>query len=128
MFENTRTNTHQGNIGEAKAIYELTRRGYAISRTLFDSEKYDLIADDGDRLLKIQVKTTRCKNQRGKYEVGLATSGGNTRTYTTRPRQGNDYDYLFVLAETGECWFIPADQLGSKAVVLGEKWDKYKFS
>jgi hypothetical protein len=125
MFTNTKTNTEQGNIGEAKAIYELTIRGYGVSRTLFDSDKYDLIVDDGNNLHKVQVRTTRFKNNRGVYEASLKTTGGNTKKNTTTPRQDSDYDYLFVCADNGQCWFIPAQLLGKMSVVLGPKWDNY---
>jgi Holliday junction resolvase-like predicted endonuclease len=127
MFNNTKTNTQQGNVGEAKAIYELTVRGYGISRTLFDSDKYDLIADDGNTLLKVQVKSTRYKNKSGYYEAALKTTGGNTKSNTIRARATSDYDYLFVAADNGQCWFIPALLLGKMAVVLGPKWSEYEL-
>lgn len=127
MFDKTSTSTEQGNIGEAKAIYELTKRGYGISRTLFDSEKYDLIADDGERLLKVQVKTTRFTNHRGLYEASLKTSGGNTKVNIVRHRQEQDYDYLFVVSADERCWFIPATLLGGTSVTLGTKWDEYEM-
>lgn len=128
MFDNTKTHTQQGNVGEARAIYELTLRGYGVSRTLFDSDKYDLVVDDGTKLQKVQVKTTRFKNPRGVYVVGIKTTGGNTRHNTIRPRQSGDYDLLFVLADNGECWLIPADLLGTMSVDLGPKWDDYRLN
>lgn len=127
MFNNVKTNTEQGNIGEARAIYELTKRGFGISRTLFDSEKYDLIADDGQQLFKVQVKTTRYVNSRGLYEACIKTSGGNTKVNTIRKRSDTDYDFLFIVSEDSRCWFIPAELVGRSAIVLGSKWDEYEL-
>lgn len=127
MFELSNTRTEQGNIGEACAIYKLTLKGYDVSRTIFDSSKYDLIIDDGLKLHKVQVKTTQYKNKRGRFEISLTTKGGNTRTNTIRLRRSTDYDYLFVLSADGVSWLIPAELIGTSGVVLGSKWDNYKI-
>ena len=58
MFENATTRTKQGDIGEARAIYEYTRLGYGVSRTLFDSCRYDLIIDDGSTLQRESLPHT----------------------------------------------------------------------
>ena len=120
LFDNAETNTKQGDIGEARAIYEYTKMGYVVARTIFDSAKYDLILDDGVSLKRVQVKTTRCKkkytnkkwNATG-YNVLLGTTGGNRKINTYRNRNDDDYDILFVLTEEGRCWSIPVNELGA---------------
>jgi len=96
IFENATTNTKQGDIGEARAIYEYTCLGYTVSRTIFDSAKYDLIIDDGTCLARVQVKTTSFRTKEyGKYAsstkhtgfyVNLKTTGGNRKINTIRYR------------------------------------------
>ncbi len=128
MFENAKTSTKQGDIGEARAIYEYTKLGYGVSRTLFDSMKYDIIIDVDGKLLKVQVKTTKFKSKYGIYKVGLRTCGGNQSFKTTRKRENSDYDYLFVLSSDGTCWSIPTDDFDAKnSLNLGTKFDKYKL-
>ncbi len=122
MFKQATTNTKQGDVGEARAIYEYTKRGYTVSRTLFDSAKYDLIIDDdGSGLKRVQVKTSQHKAvdrvrkvERTAYIVGLKTTGGNRKINTIRNREDSDYDVLFVLVADGRCWSIPTEHLKSK--------------
>jgi len=61
-FENidTKVPKRQGNVGVAKAVYEYTKRGYTVLMPMSDSDKYDMVVDDGD-LHKVQVKTSRCQ-------------------------------------------------------------------
>lgn len=140
LFDSVLTNTKQGDIGEARAIYEYTKLGYVVSRTLFDSAKYDLIIDDGHEMLRVQVKTTKCKSKsygkyaknsiRTGYQVMLATSGGNRQVNIRRGRCDEDYDLLFVLTEEGRCWSIPVSALdGAKnGINVGASGNGAKYS
>ena len=62
----------QGDLGEASAIEWFTRAGAVVSTPLGHSPDYDLIADFGDRPLRVQVKTSVCTGTalRSKIEVG----------------------------------------------------------
>jgi hypothetical protein len=129
MFANVKTNTEQGNIGEARAIYDLTRLGYVISKPLFVNTKYDLIVDDGKRLFRVSVKTSGHRKGSG-YEVTLATKGGNSKVNTIRGRQKEDWDMLFVLVENGDSYLIPSEHLGDAkhAIVVGRtKYNEFKL-
>jgi hypothetical protein len=112
-FNNITTRTQQGNIGEARALYEYLKMGYDVTRTTFDSSKYDLIVERDGKLLKVQVKTSRCATAAGGWQVLLSTSGGNTKVNTIRRREATDYDLLFVLTDDGCCWSIPIEALGT---------------
>lgn len=130
LFENANTHTKQGDIGEARAIYEYTRLGYVVLRTIFDSARYDLVIDDGCNLQRVQVKTSCNKTKHGGFEVNLKTTGGNTKINTVRPREENDYDIVFVLTSDNRCWSIPVEQLnGAKHsfVVGGTKYTEYEI-
>ncbi len=128
MFENTTTYTKQGDIGEARAIYEYTKLGYGVSRTIFDSMKYDLIVDILGTLYKVQVKTTKHKSEYGVYRATLKVSGGNRSTYTTRKREDSDYDILFILSDNNICWSIPVENIDAKSEIsLGTRYDEFKI-
>lgn len=127
---NTVVSKAQGNVGVARAVYEYTKKGYTVLAPLSDSDKYDLVVDDGSSLLKVQVKTSRCIAQSGGYSVNLKTSGGNTKINTIRRRSPTDYDLLFVLTENGKCWNIPALALGdagSSIVVGASKYAEFEI-
>lgn len=126
MFENAVTYTKQGDIGEARAIYEYTRLGYGVSRTIFDSMKYDLIIDVDGQLYRVQVKTTSYKSIYDVYQVYLSTSGGNQSFNKSRPRQDSDYDILFVMADNGDCWSIPVSEFEARNTLnINSRFDKF---
>ena len=119
--------TRQGDIGEARAIYEFTTRGYIVSKPLTSSTYYDLVVDKDNILYRVQVKTTKQKSKYGVFEVDLRTSGGNSSRNAVRHRQPDDYDLLFVMVSGGECWIIPSSSITSiNSISLGSKCDKYK--
>ena len=135
LFENAKNKTKQGDIGEARAIYEYTRMGYTILKPLTDSDKFDLVLFDGERFIKVQVKTSRfiCNEETNSdlviYSVELKQTGGNQREYTLRKRQDEDYDLLFILTSDGRCWSIPADKLDSRYSVNvgGVKYNEFQI-
>lgn len=127
----------QGDLGEARAVYEYTKLGYTVSVPLSDSDKYDLIIDNGISLLKVQVKTSchRSSKKRDsttgriRYGVQLSTTGSNTKGHQSRIRQKYDYDILFVMVENGQCWSIPVDELGQTGhQITVDLTDKCKFN
>lgn len=120
----------QGDLGVARAVYEFTRLGYVVLAPLSDSSKYDLVVDDGERLYRVQVKTTRQMLSHGGFAVNLKTCGGNTKQNTTRNRHPDDYDVLFVLTQDNRCWIIPAFELGnvgSCITVGGQKYNNFEI-
>lgn len=116
----------QGDLGEAAAIHWLTSIGAVVSFPLFHSPDYDLVAEIGRRLVRVQVKTSRHNHDvTGHFAVQLATSGGN-RSWTgvIKTFDRKRVDFLFVLVGDGGRWFIPASEIeGMRAISLGG--DKY---
>ena len=98
-----------------------------------------MVIDDGESLKRVQIKTSRCKASGGVnytktgYQVNLATKGGNTKVNTVRNRTDGDYDVLFVLIETGDCWSIPVSALTARTSIVvgatgaGAKYNEYKL-
>lgn len=127
MFENCKTNTDKGNIGESYAVYVLTSLGYTVSRPVFNNTVYDLIVDNGTQLFKVQVKTTTNKKPSGVYEVGLRTTGRKHESHFAKHREDGDYDYLFTMTDSGnDWWMIPESRLGKNSINLNESVDMYK--
>ena len=128
MFENAKNSTKQGDIGEARAIYEYTKLGYGVSRTIFDSEKYDLIVDKRGKLIKVQVKTSDFICETGVYQLSLKVSGGNKTNNNIRNREDSDYDELFVMCGNDDCYIIPiTEKVGKTTIKLGKKYENYKL-
>src|ERR1051325_5903785 len=51
-----------GNLTEAKVIVALVEAGYLVSQPFGNGHKYDLIADNGQKLFRVQCKTGRVRN------------------------------------------------------------------
>jgi PD-(D/E)XK nuclease superfamily protein len=115
----------QGDLGEASAIEWLTRQGATVSAPLGHSPDYDLVAEIGGRLLRVQVKTTTFRRTtpdgHERWEVSICTNGGN-QSWSGVAKQFDPtrVDALFVLAGDGGRWLIPASAVeGATNLRLG---------
>ena len=111
----------QGDRGEAAALAWLIGRGANVSIPFGHPPDYDLVADLGAGLQKVQVKTSRCRNPKGRWEVMLETRGGNQSwSGSVKQFDASRYDWLFVLVADGRCWYIPAGAIeGTRGICLG---------
>jgi hypothetical protein len=110
----------QGDVGERAALYWLVAQGAHVSIPFGHSPHYDLIADFGDRLARVQVKTSACR-QKERWAVTLCTRGGNQSWSGVVKKLDLDrFDFLFVLVADGRQWFIPAHRVeGGRGMLLG---------
>jgi Holliday junction resolvase-like predicted endonuclease len=108
----------QGDLGEFSAMEWLASQGYSLYLPVGHSPDIDLIATDGEALLRVQVKTTTHYRNR-RWKVMLCTRGGN-RSWNGVARffSASRCDRLFVLVADGRRWFIPAHAVAGKTVVL----------
>lgn len=124
-MENYKNTKKQGDMGLGAAIGYFTKVGYTVGIPLTDSQDYDLIIDDGNQLSRVQVKT--CNFKRRSYEVNLSVKGGNrTSVGKIKKFETSNSDYLFIVTEDSEQYFIPTKMLVAKYnLVLGPKYQKY---
>ena len=97
-----------GDISEARVLAALTEAGYVVSKPFGENARYDLIADDGTRLLRVQVKTGRLRGGAIKYNCSSshAHRGGPQRSYF------GEIDYLAVYCpETRKVYLLPESEL-----------------
>jgi PD-(D/E)XK endonuclease len=118
----------QGDLGEVSAMEWLAGSGARVSLPVGHSPDYDLIADLGGRLLKVQVKTsTYFRN--GRWVIAVCTRGGNQSwSGLVKRMDSSRCDYLFVHVADGRRWFIPADRIGGGNGILigGPKYADYE--
>lgn len=120
----------QGGLGEAAAIHWLTEVGAGVSVPLFHSPDYDLVAEMGGRLHRVQVKTGTQARGSG-YNVHLATRGGNQSWSGLVKRfDQSRCDFLFALVGDSRRWFIPASEIeGTTSIVLGgRRYEEYEVT
>jgi hypothetical protein len=110
----------QGDIGERAALHWLVGQGAHVSVPFGHSPHYDLVADFGGRLSRVQVKTSACR-QKQRWAVTLCTRGGNQSwSGLVKKLDLTEFDDLFVLVADGRQWFIPSNRIeGVRGILLG---------
>lgn len=100
-----------GDLAEAMVVAALLDRGYIVSIPFGENHRYDLIADDGERLLRIQVKSGRLRN--GVINYACSSSHYHRRSGSTasRPYFGQ-IEFLAVYCPgTGKVYLVPESEL-----------------
>ena len=129
MFKNAINWKKQGDIGMCYAMAYYSKLGWTISTPITDSQDYDIIVDDGDKLLKVQVKTTSQVTEYGVSMVFLKTSGGNKSGNTIKKFTENKCDLLFVMTHLGKFYSIPRDKITtSSSINLGKKFEEFEVN
>jgi hypothetical protein len=120
----------QGEEGELTAALWFKSQGAAVFIPLLHSPRhFDLIADWGDGVKRVQVKTsTAFRNRR--WDVGVCTRGGN-RSWSglVKHLDPTQYEYLFVIVGDGRQWLIPSDEVEGRTRVWlgGPKYSEYEI-
>ena len=123
---NFQTNKEKGNSSLGIAIAYYSSHGYIVSIPLNDTQDYDLIVDNGERLKKIQIKSTGCKTKYNNYQVALKSCGG-TKGKTYKTVIETNIDELFILTKDFEMYIIPIENIKNKSTLnICEKYSKYK--
>lgn len=106
------TNTqHIGYLTEQKCFVKCLEEGYLISKPLFDNARYDFILDTGNKLLRIQVKSSAWNDDHTAFTFNgysqHSTGNGNKRMkYTNK-----EIDY-FMTEKDGIFYLYPAEEEG----------------
>lgn len=128
MFDEAINSKKRGDIGVGYAIAWASSKGFTVSIPLSDSQDYDLVIDDGSKLIRVQVKTVSCKRN-GYYVVNLRVMGGNRsgsgKNKTINPEK---VDLIFILTMDGDMYAIPThDEMPRSNMLLGKKYESYKI-
>src|SRR3954463_2838393 len=118
----------QGDIGELSAMEWLAGKGAHIYVAVGHSPDIDLIAEIDRAVLRVEVKTCTRRTDTGRWDVHIATRGGNQSwngicKYFDRTR----CDYLFVHVGDGRRWFIPSGAIDGRSgiTLAGTKYAEY---
>lgn len=116
MVENTQ---YKGALTEQKCFLKCIEMGFTISKPIFDNARYDFILDTGKNLLKIQVKTSRWKDEEHTgfifncYSQHALTNGNNKVMKYTK----DEIDF-FMTEKEGIFYLYPAPEQGIKEKTL----------
>ncbi len=93
-------------------MYQAAERGLTVSKPFGDSAPYDVIVDNGKRLLRVQVRCTHVPNSRC-FRVSTRLHG-DSRSFTP-----DDIDFLVAWVVPYNAWYIvPARALPTNELKL----------
>jgi hypothetical protein len=94
-----------GDIAEITAILQALKRNLIVSKPVGDRAKYDLIFDNGTRLLKIQVKKA-WKGSKSSYKVLVKKSNTNRKEVKYTRYTETDFDFALLYIEDLDLFYI----------------------
>jgi hypothetical protein len=111
----------QGDRGEMAAAAWYAAQGGYVFWPLGHCRDYDFVVDLDGALRRVQVKTSGCEIRPARFQVTLATRGGN-RSWSghVKTLDASRFDELFVVLRDGRRWRLQAATVdGKKGIVLG---------
>jgi hypothetical protein len=100
-----------GDRSEAAVLSALIRKGFLISIPFGENHRYDLIADDGQRLIRIQVKTGHLRKGSVRYNCFSSHAHRRPGSATTRPYFG-EVEYIGVFCpENEKVYLVPVSEV-----------------
>lgn len=110
-------NWQKGEIAELKVVLRAVEKGMIVCKPVIPSTRYDLILDDGSKLIKAQIKWAGCdrRDAQGSVIIDLRKLGVS-REY--RHYSINDFDLLLVYVPPIDkiCAFGPEVYLGKMSL------------
>ena len=111
MEENTQI---KGAITEQKCFLKCIEQGWIVSKPLFDNARYDFIADTGEKLLRIQIKTSTWKDDAhtaftfNGYSQHSTGNGNKRMKYTNKEIDFfmTEYQNIFYLYPASDEGFV----------------------
>jgi hypothetical protein len=98
-----------GDLSELEVAVALSRAGYLVSKPLGDSHRYDLVADDGQKLYRVQVKTGRLVS--GSIRVACFSVHVNRGVISQQSYRG-EIDFIAAFCpQTGEVYLVPESEI-----------------
>ena len=99
VYVRRRNRKWAGEMAEAAFLHKAMELGLVVSKPWGDNSRYDFVVDTGERLLRVQVKSTSCLCE-GRYAV--AAHGSDPKTGYS----AEDIDFLVAHVPPEEAWYV----------------------
>jgi hypothetical protein len=97
-----------GDRSEAIVLAALVKKGYLVSIPFGENQRYDLLADDGTRIFKVQVKTGQLHGDVIKYSCSSShTHRGGVHA---RPYFGQADIIAVYCPQNGKVYLVPEEE------------------
>lgn len=91
-----------GELAQAEFIVKAMHNGLRVSEPFGDNQKYDFIVDNGNKLFRIQVKSTSCYIENGdNYKLSTSYGSSKKELYTNK-----DIDFFACYIQPERIWYI----------------------
>lgn len=101
----------KGNLTELQCITAVYELGYKVAIPYGENSRYDFILDTGDRLLKIQCKTSHAVDS-DSFEFSCRSTRVNAQGSVAKRYTKKEIDY-FATFHNGVCYLISIQECGS---------------
>ena len=94
-----RNRKRMGEVAESAFLHKAVELGLMVAKPWGDSSRYDFVVDSGERLLRVQVKSTSCLCG---WRYAIAAHGCD-------PEMGysaEEIDFLVALVVPEEAWYV----------------------
>jgi len=108
------TTKTKGELTEGIILAALLRCGYSVALPFGDNQRYDLIVDDGKRLLRAQCKTGQLRKGR----INFKTVSMNGRSGVRRSYHGQADIFLVYCPDNEKVYRIPVRLSGRSMLTL----------
>lgn len=100
----------KGIITELQVITKFNELGYHVSIPYGENSRYDLIADIDGKLIRVQVKTSRFKdNEQNSIIFACRSTTKNTKISTHKRYTSEEIDY-FATYWNNKCYLVPIEE------------------
>ena len=107
----------KGKVSELEILTLITKLGYSVSIPFGDKDKYDQIWDINGKLIKVQIKTSRWKNESKTGIIFNCYSVSNKKKHNYTKEE---IDYFATFWE-GKCYLVPVEECSSEKTLWFEK-------
>lgn len=119
----------KGNLTELKCITACYEKGYQVSIPYGENSRYDFILDIGNKLLRIQVKTshlkTNVKNSNDAITFSCKSTNVNSKGNQTHRYNKEQIDY-FATYWNNECYLVPVEECSIEKTLWLNVIDRHK--
>jgi len=113
LVRGPRSNKAKGNLAELAFLHKASTLGFGVAKPYGDDEHYDFILDSGERLWRVQVRSTSHKRPSPHSGYVVSTCRHNHR-YEITTYQPGEIDIFAVYIVPLDIWYIiPINQLAS---------------
>lgn len=108
---------NRGDASEAQVIAKLKELEQTVLIPFGDNERYDLVIDKEDDMVKVQVKTLYERKREGRISTKLRTQNarGNKRKYY---EEGEVDAFALYYPENGKCYWVEFEDAPKTEITL----------